>query len=400
MVKQIKVIAVLVLLHINSIAQRIVVADEHSLQFLNGKLAVKKGSYWGYVDINGKTLLDFVIPETLSASEKFPQPFTNTFIKYDTKLEKFGLIDGNNVNKTKFVYSKIIGFSENIGTATKSLIYKQGNQKIETRQAVYLNESGKELFKLPPQVYTQNGNLLTWDYFEEFGLFSEELAYVPAINLSQPGEAIYGYINNIGSIVIKPSFVNAGNFSEGIAVVSRYNNYNELKWGAIDKAGKTVVEFIYSSRPTDFKNGLSRVKTSDGKYGFINKNGKLIINTKYNWATEFYNGFALIGTNANDVASKSILINKNDFHIMDVSKYYFISILFPENPSIGDGLIKCKNDKNLYGAINLAGFLKIPFEFIRMENFSENRAYAETESKKGFIDTNGNWVFEIKAEKF
>lgn len=54
----------------------------------------------------------------------------------------------------------------------------------------------------------------------------------------------------------------------------------------------------------------------------------------------------------------------------------------------------------MYGAIDITGNLKISFQYIRLENFSNNRPYAETESKKGFIDTNGNWAFEIKAEKY
>ena len=400
MVKQITIIALLVLLQIQTNAQLKVSADENALQFLNGKLAIKKGSYWGYVNPDGKKLLDFVIPETLSESEKFAQPLTNTFAQYDNKLEKFGLIDGNGLNKTKFVFSKIIGFSENIGTAIKSLVYKKGNQKIETSQAVYLSEAGTELFKLPPQVYISNKNLLTWDYLNDFGLFNEGLAYVPALNIAQPGEAIYGYINNKGVTVIKPSFVNASNFSEGIAIVSRYNNYKQLKWGAIDKTGKTVVDFIYTNKPSNFKNGLSRIKTNKGKYGFINKNGNLIISAEYDWASEFYNGFALVGnyTTSNNIALPSYLINTSGITINNFSQYYFISVLFPENPQICDGLIKCKNDKNLYGAIDITGTVKVPFKFVRLENFSNNRAYGETDDKKGFINTNGTWAFEIKPE--
>lgn len=330
MVKKIKINAVLVLLHIQTNAQLKVSADENALQFLNGKLAIKKESYWGYINTDGIKLLDFVIPETLLESEIVPQPLTNTFIQHDNKLEKFGLIDGNGINITKLVFSKIIGFSENIGTAIQTIIYKIGNQKIETSQAVYLNESGIELFKLPPQVYLSNRNLLKWDYLDNFGLFNEGLAYMPTINIAQSGEAIYGYINNKRITVIKPSFVNAGKFSEGIAIISRYNNYKQLKWGAIDKTGKTVVDFIYTSEPSNFKNGLSRIKSNEDKYSFINKSGKLIINAKYDWASEFYNGFALVGnySTANNIALPTYIINTAGITISNVTQYYFISFPF------------------------------------------------------------------------
>ena len=59
----------------------------------------------------------------------------------------------------------------------------------------------------------------------------------------------------------------AKNFHEGLAAVSENG-----KWGFIDKKGKVVIDFQFDE-VGDFSEGLARVRNKDDKWGYIDKKG-------------------------------------------------------------------------------------------------------------------------------
>ena len=65
-----------------------------------------------------------------------------------------------------------------------------------------------------------------------------------------------------GSIVIKPSFNSASNFSDGLASVSVGGKY-----GFVDKAGRFVIAPSFTDA-SSYSEGLARVRIGK-KYGFI-----------------------------------------------------------------------------------------------------------------------------------
>ena len=69
------------------------------------------------------------------------------------------------------------------------------------------------------------------------------------------------------------------------------------KWGFIDKEGNFVIypQFDYA---VGFSEGLAAVRIGDwetGKSGFINKEGKIVINLQFDGAGEFSEGLAVVG---------------------------------------------------------------------------------------------------------
>jgi hypothetical protein len=150
-----------------------------------------------------------------------------------------------------------------------------------------------------------------------------------------------GYIDGTGKIVIEPQFRSAGNFSEGLALVSlsgrkyklgyidqggkvmidaRFDNAEDFHeglaavgfdtektrpgcddcdpnqhWGYVDKTGAISIKPQYH-RAGDFSEGLAAVETDDGKWGFINKNGSVVIKLQYEYAAEFSEGLACVMT--------------------------------------------------------------------------------------------------------
>lgn len=98
-------------------------------------------------------------------------------------------------------------------------------------------------------------------------------------------EGKWGYINEKREEVIPVIYNEAGNFSEGIALV-------KLKSESffIDKTGKRLFDFKYDYFGL-FRNGLGIVRKS-GKYGFINLTGQEIIPLMYQQVIDFTEGIA------------------------------------------------------------------------------------------------------------
>jgi cytochrome c556 len=90
--------------------------------------------------------------------------------------------------------------------------------------------------------------------------FSEGLA---GVRLSK-AEHKYGYIDTSGKVVIPPQFDRAGDFSEGLAWVGSWDNIPVF--GFIDRIGKMVIPPQFSAFPGDFSEGLAQVQQPD-KWG-------------------------------------------------------------------------------------------------------------------------------------
>ncbi len=120
------------------------------------------------------------------------------------------------------------------------------------------------------------------------------------------------------------------------------------KAGFINTEGKIVIrpQFKNAGR---FSENLAPVETKNGKWGFINKKGEMVIQPEFDWALIFREGLALIQ------------INKK------------------------------------WGFINSAGKIVIEPQFDHADSFSEDLAHVQIFREKyysGYIDKNGNWVIQ------
>ncbi|HDS30236.1 MAG TPA: WG repeat-containing protein, partial [Firmicutes bacterium] len=80
-------------------------------------------------------------------------------------------------------------------------------------------------------------------------------------------------------------------FPEGLAPVMI-----DGKWGFIDKTGKITINPQFD-RAESFSEGLARVRLGDwktGKWGFIDKTGQFVISPQFDEASSFYEGLASV----------------------------------------------------------------------------------------------------------
>jgi len=202
------------------------------------------------------------------------------------------------------------------------------------------------------------------------------------------------YISTL--FAIKPQFDTVGKFSEGLAVVQtsqkKFGGY-----GFINSKGRIQIEpkFHYA---TDFKEGFARVVDEDtGLWGFIDKTGKYVISPKFEYLGDFFEGRATfrIGSPENgkygylDAKGNIVVPAKFDF-AMDFSEGYArVNI---GDPSTGD-----------FGLINAAGeFVIKPRSDLWVGRFSSGlapvRVGARESAKWGFINRSLKIVIEPKFD--
>jgi hypothetical protein len=209
----------------------------------------------------------------------------------------------------------------------------------------------------------ESGKLTITARFDEVRDFIDELAPV------RIGRK-WGYIDTLGRIAIEPRFQSAGEFHEGLASIHLWSKVactsgtftsddaplyafhlleddkSDLpgcfpqggKFGYIDKTGKVVItpQFFVAQ---DFAEGLAAVRveeTSDSKYGYIDRTGHMVIAPRFHQARPFSEGLAAVETSARVVGNQ----------VVDIA----------------------------WGFIDRAGVLKIPDRYNFAGNFSEGLA--------------------------
>jgi hypothetical protein len=98
----------------------------------------------------------------------------------------------------------------------------------------------------------------------------------------------WGYKDDKGKIMIRPQFTAAHDFTGEIGAVATKDD-----WRYIDRNGRilNIQPFIYDNGPDYFQEGLARFR-ENGKVGFLNEVGKVVIQAQFDFATPFSEGYA------------------------------------------------------------------------------------------------------------
>lgn len=211
-------------------------------------------------------------------------------------------------------------------------------------------------------------------------------------------------------------------FSEGLAryrIVSPYNE-NSYLYGFVNKKGETVISPTYSDAG-DFVEGVAVVANENGEYGYINKNGELTINYQFKRAESFHNGKAIVynGSACGTIDKKGKYVINPQFGRMFQDEDNYM-ILLQEGRQWGwcDGKGKiiinpqfegiegfAKNDLapvkigEQRGFINREGKIVINPQFDNASFFLDNTyAFVEVNDKWGIIDTDGKYLVNPQFE--
>ena len=186
----------------------------------------------------------------------------------------------------------------------------------------------------------------------------------------------WGYINTKGKTIIPHSYDEVSEFSENVAwVVKNGNNY------IINKSGKVISNIVNlpAQETPECNDGLFLVQDSRGKYGFVDKTGKIAIKCIYDNAFDFDNGLTIVKK-----GKKEQIINTSGQMAIQTDEYDWI-FLWPDYIDVRKDIVISEKDKQSYfGRISRNGDVIIP---IKLTSFV-NDIYANTiiVSIEGFDD--------------
>lgn len=237
-----------------------------------------------------------------------------------------------------------------------------------------------------------NGNTIADYQFEEAGAFSEGLASVGY--RIQLGDGFYrpmsSYIDTTGNLTGEYANFSREDYSEGYAVSTGYTvSTGNGKSGYINTAGELVIERIYDlARP--FKDGYAAVRMN-GKFGFIDKSGTLRVECKYDRAEDFSEDRAAVQLG-------------NKWAYIDKAGNLLTGFEYDTARSFSDGMaVVGKNDatqsswqQGTYGYIDKSGKLAIGLKYKVANDFSEGLASVSLTNRlqSFYIDKNGNKVID------
>lgn len=208
-----------------------------------------------------------------------------------------------------------------------------------------------------------------------------------------------GFIDRTGNLVIPMIYEQVGRFSEGRATVCK-----NKRWGVIDDNGNVIVPFQYTNSFSlgICSNGLMSFQ-SNGKYGYLDKAGKVKISAVYDAAGQFVDGFAVV--------------SKNGFYgMIDTTGKTVIPFKYVRLGYFQEGMALYSDESGWnckYGYINSKGEEVTPVMYNKAYDFSNGLAMVSVTDERfsdpviqdryGFIDKNGNEVIPLKyssAESF
>lgn len=300
--------------------------------------------------------------------------------------EKYGYIDrtGKEVIEPKYEFAEY--FSDGMAVIGK----KVKEDGVERFKYGYIDKSGKEI---TGYIYSYAGN------------FSDSVACVMA------GNGKYGYIDKTGKTVLPFIYNVAENFKNGVAWVKR----NEKSGNAlIDKSGKVIFELDKNTILCSEIREDRILVLKKNKYGYLDVSGKVVIPFKYDYATDFINGKAVVAMN-NPEHKKYENYDANDYeegepYVSEYTKVIYIdkngNKLKQEVPYVKSMLTEDydkespypllepvhSEKKMMYGYFDENGKNITGYIYTTANDFSEGLASVEKNGKYGFIDRTGKEV--------
>ena len=309
------------------------------------------------------------------------------------------------LNKSRFIISflLLLGLGQQMNGQPREprrlFLINYETAFIDSSGKTVLSSAQPELLKEVDRISSNLGGFKgpSPDTWITFGEFSEGLAvagWALCPKCRNPS-LVNGLIDETGRLVIPPknSVTRYGSFSEGLA------KYSDRGWGFIDREGRVVIEARFYEA-ANFSEGLAFVRLSEKhKVGYIDQKGELVIPAQFMWASDFHDGLAavksLLGTvGFIDKAGKLALHSKEWLEVNDFSEG-----LAGVRVEITDNSVYRGHKTEKYGYVDRTGKFVIPPAFDRVRKFSEGRAlFFQTGQNHGygFIDSKGQVV--IKPE--
>jgi len=223
-----------------------------------------------------------------------------------------------------------------------------------------------------------------------------------------------GYINKKGEYIIAATYKNGTAFSAGLAFVVAEGGHITC----INKANETKFVLNSAKYVSAFKEDLAIFITEDGKFGFVDKTGKVVISAQFDAALPFSEGFARIWQEdlvgfidktgkivispqfkmvGNFNEDKAPFYDGKQCGYINTKGAYVINPQFDEAHTFSNGLAAIKQGKS-WGYINKASKIVINPQFDNASLFSDGLAAVQVSGKFGYINKEGKYEINPQFE--
>lgn len=379
---------------------------------------------FGYINKQGKVIIPIqykTLADFRNGAAFVQDPVTNRYGYLDTK--------GNWLLKPIYIYTNY-SFDDYGGAWVKmpdnkyhyvdkrgkdyGILVKDGSSFIN----FYTDYAVIKETETPFSMLDAKGNeLKVFDDYKNIFSFADGIA-----GYQSKENNLYGFINIKGKKITEAEFTGFNAFNNGIARVSKNIN-GKSKSGYIDTTGKEIIPFKYDNASI-FDDGWAIV-TKDSIFYFIDKNGKEKPTVrKYDKLTSFRSGFALgtvedtgkyktyyyIDKNLKEsITIKALqaygfqeniaVINRSGvYELMDTNGKVYKEMTGIESIKFSkEGLMAVKKDKK-WGYMDAVGNLLIPYTYEDCDHFEGEYARVKLNDKWGIIDKKGKMVIEPQYE--
>jgi hypothetical protein len=235
--------------------------------------------------------------------------------------------------------------------------------------------------------------------FAYAGFFRNGLARV------ESSDGKIGFIDNKGNYKIPAKFKDATHFFEDLAFVVSDGRHPIC----IDKSGEMKFQLKQAKGVCAFSEGLAMFVSTDGKFGFVDKTGKVVINPLFEFAYPFFEGLAavkkkdkwgfidktgkiVINPQFDNVVffteGKAAFYDGKEWGFIDKKGNYVINSQYKAVGSFSEGMALVLSGKE-WGYITKDGKIEINPQFEAAYNFSGGLALIKQNDKWGFIDKKG-----------
>lgn len=191
-----------------------------------------------------------------------------------------------------------------------------------------------------------------------------------------------------GFIPPRTAHTRYGDFHEGLA------KYFDGRWGFINPAGEVVIEPRFNDAE-DFSEEFAVVRGSaNGLFGYITRRGEMALPYKFYWASSFHEGlaavqitkgyFGFIDNTGRVICAKKAWIEVNDFSQGRAAVQVEV---------VNDKVYRGYKERQ-YGFIDMTGKFVIPPQFDRVGKFMQGRALFGSARGYGFINSEGQVLIE------
>ena len=323
-------------------------------RFSEGLAAVVVGDKWGFIDQTGRIV---IAPRFFSAMPfKEGVACVGAFFEggpINNRVGDYGYIDKTGGFLIAPQFSVAFDFSNGLARISTD-DYKHG----------YIDKAGKVVFW---------DKRLMEDFSDNRALFKTE---------SNLPDSKTGYLDSVGREAISPTFDWGQSFSEGLACVSR-----NKKAGFIDTKGNVAIAFRFDSCRS-FSEGLAAVMIDD-KWGYIDKAGHLVIEPRFADTNPFSDGVAVVRVLGQSElphqeqryksGSNIVSVMPGKFGVVDKNGRMILQPVFVQLGNFSKGLawVNLGVDYVVHGKIDKRGYINKKGKFV-WTSFRDSRSRTTT----------------------